>query len=69
MGISIGSEVHKWLFCWMFLDTHDPYNAAEIPWPVLPQSALARLRSLPFWELAVETEGQAAARIAALANE
>jgi hypothetical protein len=68
MGIPLGSEVHKWLFCRMFLDTHNPYNAAEIPWPVLPQDALARLRSLPFWEIAVETEGQAAARIAALAK-
>jgi hypothetical protein len=52
----------------MFLDTHDPYNAAAIPWPVLPQDALARLRGLPFWGIAVETEGQAAARIAALAK-
>ena len=68
MGTPIGSEGHKWLFCRMFLDTHDPYKAAEISWPVLPQDALARLRSLPFWDLAVETEGQAAARIAALAK-
>jgi hypothetical protein len=52
----------------MFLDTHDPYNAAEIPWPVLPHDALARLRSLPFWETAVETEGQAAVRITAMAK-
>jgi len=68
MGTPIGSEVHKWLFCRMFLDTHEPYKAAEISWPVLPQDALARLRSLPFWDLAVETEGQAAARIEALAK-
>jgi hypothetical protein len=68
MDIPIGSEVHKWLFCRMFLDTHDPYKAADIAWPVLPQDALARLRSLPFWGIAVETEGQAAARIAALAK-
>jgi hypothetical protein len=68
MSIAIGSEEHKWLFCRMFLDTHDPYNAAEIPWPVLSQDALTRLRSLPFWDMAVETEGQAAARIAALAK-
>jgi hypothetical protein len=52
----------------MFLDTHNPYNAADIAWPVLPQDALARLRSLPFWGIAVATEGQAAARIAALAK-
>ena len=68
MDTPIGSEVHKWLFCRMLLDTHAPYNAAEILWPALPQDALARLRSLPFWDLAVATEGQAAARIAALAK-
>jgi hypothetical protein len=68
MTIPVGSEVHKWLFCRMFIDTHEPYKVSEIPWPVLPQDALARLRSLPFWDLAVETEGQAAARIAALAK-
>jgi hypothetical protein len=68
MGIPIGSEVHKQLFCRMLLDTHASYKAAEIAWPVLPQDALARLRCLPFWDQAVETEGQAAARITALAE-
>src|SRR5262245_58752381 len=64
--IPIGSELHKELFCRTLLATHNPYDPAEIPWPQLDAPALARLRSLPFWDLAVATEAQAAACIAAL---
>lgn len=66
--IRIGSEAHKEAFCRMLLDTHDPYKPAVIPWPELTGDALARLTGLPFWDIAVETEGHAAARINRMAE-
>ena len=65
----IGSEAHKQLFCRMLLDTFDPYKPAVIPWPELEGDALHRLTGLPFWRLAVETEGQTAIRMQAFAYE
>ena len=59
----IGSDAHRDLFCHMLLDTFDPYKPAVIPWPTLDASALARLRSLPFWDIAVRTEGETAMRM------
>jgi len=67
--INIGSEEHKQLFCQMFLDTFDPYKPAVIDWPKLDDDALARLTSLPFWHLAVTTEGYAAAHMNAVAED
>jgi hypothetical protein len=55
----IGSEQHKQLFCRMFLDSFDPYKPAIIDWPKLSGDDLHRLTSLPFWQVAVETEGHA----------
>jgi hypothetical protein len=56
----IGSEEHKQLFCHMLLDSFDPYKPAVIDWPKLSGDDLHRLTSLPFWRIAVETEGHAA---------
>ena len=55
----IGSEEHKELFCRMLLDSFDPYKPAVIDWPKLSDDELHRLTSLPFWPVAVETEGHA----------
>jgi hypothetical protein len=66
--VPLGSEQHKQLFCRMLLDTHDPYDPSLIAWPDLPPEPLARLRSLPFWDIAVGTEGDAAIRMQALAD-
>jgi hypothetical protein len=66
--LSVGSEEHKRLFCRMLLDTFDPYKPAVIPWPKLSGDALARLTGLPFWSVAVETEGWASTRMQALAD-
>ena len=63
----IGSEEHKVLFCRMFLDSYDPYKPAVIEWPELAPDALARLTSLPFWDIAVRTEESAGRRMEALA--
>jgi hypothetical protein len=67
-ALRIGSEEHKRLFCRMLLDTFDPYKPAVIDWPKLTGDALARLTGLPFWDVAVETEGWASTRMQALAD-
>jgi len=55
----IGSEEHKDLFCRSFLDTHEAYEPKDLPWPDLDEGALARLRSIPFWSIALQTERDA----------
>ena len=67
-SLRLGTERHKEAFCRMLLDSHDPYRPAVIPWPSIGEDALARLTGLPFWDIAVETEGHAAARIARMAE-
>ena len=52
----------------MLLDTYDPYKPAIIAWPRLEGEALERLTGLPFWDLAVHTEGNAGTRMQALAD-
>lgn len=66
--IAIGSQQHKELFCRVMLDTFDPYRPAVIDWPKLTPEAEARLTSLPFWDIAVETEENAGMRMQALAD-
>lgn len=66
--IPVGSAAHRDMFCRMLLDTFDPYKPEVIDWPKLAPDALARLVSLPFWTIAVETEDRASANIAAFAK-
>ncbi len=66
--VAIGSNAHKRLFCRMLLETHNPYKPAVIEWPELAQQALRRLTSLPIWNIAVQTEGRAAARVQSFAQ-
>lgn len=66
--LSYGSKEHKEAFCRMLLDTFDPYKPAVIDWPPLEPDALQRLTSLPFWDVAVQTEGYASARVQRLAD-
>lgn len=65
---SIGSDQHKQRFCHMLLDTFDPYKPTVIAWPKLDGDALARITGLPFWDIAVQTEGYASRRVQALAD-
>ena len=67
--IRIGSEEHRQMFCRMLLDTYDPYKPAVIAWPPLEKDALDRLVGLPFWDVAVETEGNASLRMQTQADE
>jgi hypothetical protein len=64
--ITTGSEEHKQLFCRVFIDTHESYAPEGIPWPSIDEEGLVRLRSLPFWNEAVATEGNTAAKVTAL---
>jgi hypothetical protein len=52
----------------MLLDRHDPDDSSLVAWPDLPPEPLARLKSLPFWDIAVSTEAAAAIRTQALAE-
>lgn len=65
--IRIGSAAHLRMFCEMLLGTHNPYKPAVIDWPKLAPETLARVTSLPIWDIAVQTEGRAAIRVATYA--
>lgn len=61
--IALGSEAHKQAFCRMLLDTHNPYRPSIVDWPVLEAEARDRLVSLPIWDIAMQTEGNATLRV------
>lgn len=63
-----GSAAHRRAMCRMFADTFNPYKPSVIPWPELEPEALARITSLPIWDIAVQTEGRARLRMAAYAE-
>ena len=56
----IGSPEHKELLCRFFIDSHDPYKPAEMPWPKLEKDQRDRLAMLPIWEEALRTEADTA---------
>lgn len=62
----IGSAEHKQLFCRLFLDTHLPFKVAELAWPELDAAALARLKGLPIWTEAVNTELETGLKVKSL---
>jgi len=59
----LGSEAHKQAFCRMLLDTHNPYRPSVVDWPTLEPEARDRLVSLPIWDIAMQTEGNATLRV------
>ncbi len=64
----IGSQAHKELFCQSFIASHRPYEPAHLPWPHLDSVALERLRGIPFWEEALDTERHAGRMVTAFAE-
>ncbi|TPW21358.1 MAG: hypothetical protein FD126_771 [Elusimicrobia bacterium] len=64
----IGSEEHKKLFCKLFMETHLPFKVSEIRWPELDEAALARLKGLPIWTEAVNTELETGLKVKALGD-
>lgn len=65
MRIKVGSDAHKELFCKQFIETHQLYDPATLPWPELDEAQLERLRSVPFWQEVYHTERRAGAIVAA----
>jgi hypothetical protein len=65
----IGSDEHKRAFCSVLLDLFDPYKPSILAWPKLSADAEKRLTGLPFWDVAVETEGYASSRMQAMADQ
>jgi len=59
----IGSEAHKQLFCRTFMESHERYEPAELPWPTLDERSLKRVRALPFWDMALQAETNAGAMV------
>lgn len=59
--IEAGSDAHKALFCRQFIDTHELFDPATLPWPDLDEAELARLRGVPFWQEVYHTERRAGA--------
>jgi hypothetical protein len=66
--ITLGSEAHKQAFCRMLLDTHNPYRPSIVDWPALDPEARDRLVSLPIWDIAMQTEGNATLRVLSFAK-
>lgn len=64
----IGSDEHKELFCRTFIDSFLPFEPAELPWPQLDDLALARLRAIPIWAMALDTEASAGRMLAGFAK-
>jgi hypothetical protein len=66
--MKIGSETHKELFCRSFMASHLEYKPEHLPWPHLDSVTLLRLRGIPFWEKALDTERKAGALVGAYAE-
>ena len=61
--MQIGSAEHKELFCRSFIDSHEPYDPRELPWPQLDETSLSILRSIPIWSMALQVEVNAGATL------
>jgi len=66
-GFLIGSEAHKQLFCRTFMESHEPYEPANLPWPGLDEQSLRKLRALPIWPMALQAETNAGAMVSGFA--
>ena len=66
--IKFGDPTHFAMLTQLLLDTYNPYRPAVLDWPKLEPHTLARITSLPIWEIAVQTEIKASARIEAFAK-
>ena len=65
---TIGSDDHKRAFCNVLTGHYNPYKPAVIDWPHLSADAKKRLTDLPFWDVAIHTEGYASTRMQAMAE-
>lgn len=65
----IGSEAHLTLLCREFIDTHNPFEPDQLPWPDLDAASVDKLRGLPFWDEAIRTERRTGAKVTAYAAQ
>ncbi len=61
--LKIGSAEHRDLMCREFTRSFKAFEVSDIRWPELEPDDLARLRAMPFWGEALETEWTASSRI------
>jgi hypothetical protein len=66
--VHLGTEAHKQLFCYSFIDTHRPYDPHRLPWPELNEDQLQVLRGIPFWGEALKVETNAGMMVMAFAE-
>lgn len=62
-----GDAAHYAMLTQLLIATYNPYKPAILNWPVLEPDTLARITSLPIWDIAVATEIKASMRIEAFA--
>jgi hypothetical protein len=62
-----GDDAHFAMLTRLLLETYNPYKPAVLNWPKLEPETLARITSLPIWDIAVQTEIKASMRIEAFA--
>jgi len=63
-----GSQAHKTLFCRTFIETHRTFDPATLPWPELDAVSIDRLRSIPFWSVALAAEQNAGVMVTQFAT-
>lgn len=63
-----GSQAHKTLFCRTFIETHRSFDPATLPWPELDATSIDRLRSIPFWGVALAAEQNAGVMVTRFAE-
>lgn len=66
--MKIGSQAHKELFCRSFMESHLEYEPESLSWPQVDSVVLERLRGIPFWQTALETEQKAGNLVTAYAE-
>ncbi len=66
--MKLGSAAHKRLFCETFVATHRAYDPATLPWPVLDDASIAKLKAIPFWATAIGVERKAGVMVARFAE-
>jgi hypothetical protein len=64
----IGAEAHKERFCRQFIDSYRQFDPETLPWPTLDETALGRMRAVPFWQEVLHTERRAGAIVRAFAG-
>jgi hypothetical protein len=65
--IKVGADAHFQMLTQLLKETYNPYKPAVLDWPKLDPETLARVTSLPIWDIAVQTEIKASMRIEAFA--